>query len=131
MCRRRADELVLRRDSGAADVARAQAALDLATRRAAVAQERLHRTQATYRRRIETRARLRALPSITPVDRTESAELRRRAQAISLGDLYVAYLSVGGHCDEFELDAFIHSVIELPYGELAILAQAMWELTEF
>lgn len=126
-CRYRAYELAHHRRTGIADVVRARAALELASQRAAFAQERLHQTQAAYRRRIEMRAAL----SRGPTDCLGVAELRMRAREVSLRDLYVAYMSVGGHCDEFELDAFVHSVIELPYGELAILGQAVWELTEF
>lgn len=133
-CRWRANELGHHRGVGHADVVRARAALDLAARRAASAQERLYRAQVRYRERIEIAAAASAEPGrgvSTPGERPQAAEMRARAREISFEALYVAYMSVGGHCDEFELDAFIHSLIELPDGELAILGQAVWELTEF
>jgi hypothetical protein len=132
-CRLRIVELAARRRVEMADVVRARAAAERATERAALADQRLEQTRRRLREqhgRCARSATRRPVP-LSSVRKWEPAELRERAGLIATETLFECYLSVGGHCSAFELDAFLHAAIELPTDELTILGHAVWELTEF
>jgi hypothetical protein len=59
------------------------------------------------------------------------ARLRRQALELPRTALHVDHVALGGICSMFELDAFLHGALELPTLEIAILAQAAWEMVEF
>lgn len=129
-CRLRLAELTSGRRVVAQDVYRAQRALKQAIERAQRAQVRLLDVQ----QRQEAR---RIRPSVEPAPRTwpvrqqpDVREVRQTAAELPIGEVFPAYLSLGGRCGALELDGFINAVIDLPAGELAILAHAVWELTE-
>lgn len=69
-------------------------------------------------------------PRLSSAGEWDVGTLRQRAQDVGLFDLFMAYFALGGDCSPFELDAFINAVAELPAGELTVLRQAVWELTE-
>jgi hypothetical protein len=54
-----------------------------------------------------------------------------RARGARLVDVAVHYLTIGGACSPFELDAFLNNALDLPDAERAVLRHALWELDEF
>jgi hypothetical protein len=116
------------------DVVRARAAAERATDGATLADQRLEQTRRRFREyhgRCSTGSATRLPVAVPSVRQWEPAELRERAGLIASETLFESYLSVGGHCSAFELDAFLHAAIELPTDELTILGHAVWELSEF
>jgi len=59
------------------------------------------------------------------------AGLREYLCGVGVGELYVQFASLGGEVSEFDLDAFAHSLTDLPRPQLAILDQAIWEFRQF
>ncbi|WDF34788.1 hypothetical protein PTW37_07840 [Arthrobacter agilis] len=47
---------------------------------------------------------------------------------ISVGDLWLHYFSMGGGVDEYEVNAYLHGLIDLPDYERDCVAQAVNEL---
>lgn len=137
-CRQRADRLANDRRVGPEDVRRAQVALRQAIVRAAKAHDRYTR-RSSDRSAGLTRFRSEDVATVVSPQSPLSAQaptcdaavLRRRSERLDRADLFLTYFSLGGHCTEFELDAFVHSALELPTSELTILAHALWEMTEF
>lgn len=129
-CRTRVSELADHRRVNSNDVQRAQAALQEAISRAAVAHDRLIARRSSD---VRTAVRLRATDVAPPRARSASdvGALRERARSLDAAQLFMQYFSLGGGCSSFELDAFVHAALELPSSELDILAQAVWEMTEF
>jgi hypothetical protein len=129
-CRLRRIELAAGRRVTERDVAEAQAALEQAIGRSTMAQARLSARLANPRR-----------PRGAPVDsprwspglpaQRDPAVLRTKITKLELSQVWTAYLGLGGHCTEFELDAFAHAALDLDAEEVAVLDQAVWELTEF
>lgn len=129
-CRLRRIELAAGRRVTVRDVAAAQAALEQAIGRSAMAQARLATRLAATRRPPEEPARWPAW-SARGVPQRDPAALRTKIGTLDLSQVWAAYLGLGGHCTEFELDAFAHAALELGGDEIAVLHQAVWELTEF
>lgn len=131
-CRVRLGELAERRRSSSEDVRRAQAALRRAITRAANAQERLsqHRPREAPAALLVD-ADMAGTPTPSPESTAaDVAILREQAQRLDAAQLMLQYFSLGGRCSGFELDAFVHAALELPNGEVAVLSQAVWEMTE-
>jgi hypothetical protein len=126
-CRARGTQLASRRPFDRDDLREARAALERATERAAIANLRLEHARSRRRQRLITRV----IPDAELAERRQPSTLRKQAGELSIDRLFPTYLAIGGQCSEFELDAFVHSVIDLPAEERAILAHAVWEATEF
>ena len=47
---------------------------------------------------------------------------------ISTGELWLHYFSMGGRIDEYEVNAYLHGLIDLPDNERDCIAQAVNEL---
>lgn len=127
-CRLRRLELAAGRRVTARDVADARAALEQAIGRSTMAQARLTERLAARRRPDEAPA---ARPAWSVRGQRDPAALRRQVRKLALPQVWVTYLGLGGRCSEFELDAFANAGFELTGDELAVLDQAVWELTEF
>jgi hypothetical protein len=125
-CRARREQLARRSAFGAGDPLSARAELARAEERAALATIRLGRARSQRRDRISGRS-----AGDGETDRCDSSSLRQAARQLPLSALYPSYLSVGGRCTEFELEAFIHEALELPADECSVLGYAVWELTTF
>ena len=54
-------------------------------------------------------------------------EAMKRAN-ISTGELWLHYFSMGGGVDEYEVNAYLHGLIDLPDHERDCIAQAVNEL---
>lgn len=131
-CRQRVDQLANHSRVGPEDVRRARVALRRAIARAAKAQDRYTRRRSD-RPALANRLREADVATVIspPSPACDAASLRRRAERLDRADLFLTYFSLGGHCTEFELDAFVHAALELPTSELTVLAHALWEMTEF
>lgn len=134
-CRARTAALQAGRPVTAADIARASQHLALAQVRAERALRALRETRARHDRHPpvlgssrEVRT-LAALPATGLTAEDFAAWLAERDT--SLTDVLVHYLSIGGACSWFELDAFLNSALDLPDAERAVLRHALWELDEF
>lgn len=46
------------------------------------------------------------------------------------GDLWLRYFSIGGTVGEYEVDAYIHSLLSLPPGQRYLMAHAANELMD-
>ena len=62
--------------------------------------------------------------------RQDPAAVRAQAGALPAEQLFEGYVALGGNLGRFEVDAFVHAGIDLPELDVAILAHAVWELTE-
>jgi hypothetical protein len=66
----------------------------------------------------------------------DAVELRRALRGavgpglLSLQDLWLAYVGVGGNAGSFEIEAFIQGAYGLPALERALLATALTELMQ-
>lgn len=129
-CRVRRLELAAGRRVTTRDVADAKAALEQAVERTALAQARLASRLAAGRRPLGASAEQRAWSAPDPAQR-DLAALRTKIGKLGRSEVWTTYLGLGGHCSEFELDAFAHAGFDLAAAEIAILDQAVWELTEF
>ena len=69
--------------------------------------------------------------TVPDVPQRDPVALRSKIRTLELGQVWTAYLGLGGHCSQFELDAFTHAALDLGAEEMAVLDQAVWELTEF
>jgi hypothetical protein len=118
-CRERAAALEAGHVITAADLARA-------SQRLALARERAERARLALR---ETRARHHGHATGTLTGAAFSEWLG--GHGTSLADVMVYYLSIGGACSSFELDAFANNALVLPDVELAVLRHALWEMDEF
>jgi hypothetical protein len=69
-----------------------------------------------------------------PADR--AAEERRgtaerfRKTDLPLARLWTYYYGLGGGIDEMSLDAYLHEALDIPAGQVALIAMAMTELME-
>jgi hypothetical protein len=122
-CRARLQQLQSRVPMTGSDVEQANAALHAARVRALAASIRA----GTRRAATQTEAGFR--PDLVHVD-DRMATLRAMAESgtVSLAQLSVAYLGLGGSCSSFEVDAFVHGVMRLPRIETILLEQALSEL---
>jgi hypothetical protein len=134
-CRARTAALQAGRPVTAADLARASQHLALAQKRAEQALRSLRDRQAShYRHEAATVAspRTRTPAAVLPKQLTaEEFAAWLRARGARLVDVAVHYLTIGGACSPFELDAFLNNALDLPDGERAVLRHALWELDEF
>lgn len=129
-CRLRRLELAAGRRVTDRDVAEARAALEQAIARSTMAQARLTARLVAQRGSHEAPAD-RAGLNVAGLAPRDPAALRRKIRKLDLPRVWTAYLGLGGHCSEFELDAFAHAGFDLAGEEIAVLDQAVWELTEF
>jgi hypothetical protein len=118
-CRERVAALEAGRVITAADLARAWQQL-------ALARERAERARLALQ---ESRARHYGYRTGTLTGAAFSDWLG--GHGTSLADVMVYYLSIGGVCSSFELDAFANNALVLPDVELAVLRHALWEMDEF
>lgn len=126
-CHRRATQLAHRRPIGPADVAYARASLSHAIIRELVARARLEAVQHRQLSRTSQSPALHDKPtSAVPATST----IRELARAVEPDTLYARYFELGGIASVFDVDAFVHDLVDLPDGQAAILAQAVWEITE-
>jgi hypothetical protein len=58
-----------------------------------------------------------------------TAERFRRTD-LPLAKLWTYYYGLGGGMDEMSLDAYLHEALEVPAGQVALIAMAMTELME-
>jgi multidrug efflux pump subunit AcrA (membrane-fusion protein) len=125
-CRARREQLQARSGVTDADVSHAREALQQARRRAEAA------AAAVEARRLRHFAvpqsiTVHSSPSVSPTEvRAWLGE-----HGLTLDDLHVKYLSVGGVRSLFDLDAFANGVIDFGSHQLSVLQHAMWELDEF
>lgn len=129
-CRVRATRLADHHQVGAEDVRLARAALARAQHRAEAARRRL-----TAARQRHLGAPAEAVTGTlghadADAPMPDLATLRAAARELVDRDLYVAYFALGGNCTRLELEAFAYAALELPSQELAVLAHAVWEMTE-
>lgn len=68
-------------------------------------------------------------PDWAAEERRGTAERFRRAD-LPLGQLWTCYYGLGGGIDEMSLDAYLHEALEIPAGQVALIAMAMEELIE-
>ena len=129
-CRERLRQLAHRRRVAIDDVRAARLALERAQHRAELARQRL----------IEVRLRRLFGPPYRLANRTsrpadapppDLTDLRAVAREMAPEALFAAYFAIGGECSPLELDAFVHAALQLPPDEVAVVVQAVWELTEF
>ncbi|MDQ4046224.1 MAG: hypothetical protein M3127_02495 [Actinomycetota bacterium] len=68
----------------------------------------------------------------SPVEQEQSRGLRRAlaGSEIGIGDLWLRYFSIGGKVGEYEVDAYIQSLLSLPPIERDLLAHAANELID-
>lgn len=65
-----------------------------------------------------------------------AAEVRRgtaerfRKTDLPLAKLWTYYYGLGGGIDEMSLDAYLHEALDIPSGQVALIAMAMAELLE-
>ncbi|MFC3300572.1 hypothetical protein FJV46_08765 [Arthrobacter agilis] len=59
-----------------------------------------------------------------------TARTAMRASSLSLREVHLHYLNSGGSADEFELDAYLHDLVNLPRDERDCIAQAVNELID-
>jgi hypothetical protein len=123
-CQRRAAQLASRQPVRPEDVRFAHAALNRAIVREVAARDRLRNSG----RPALTNPRLREARG--HADLPDPAVLGRRARTIDPDELYETYFALGGWASALDVDAFIHELLELPASEVAVLGQAVWELTE-
>jgi hypothetical protein len=134
-CRTRTAALQAGYSVTAADIARASVHLSFARARAERARLALREARASRTRQIAfadqaaAAVRLAEPPSSRLTAEEFSAWLRERGR--NLAEVMVHYLSIGGTCSSFELDAFVNSMLELPDVELVVLGHAIWEMDEF
>jgi hypothetical protein len=69
-----------------------------------------------------------------PADRA-AAERRGTAERfrktdLPLAQLWTYYYGLGGGIDEMSLDAYLHEALDIPAGQVALIAMAMTELME-
>ncbi|HEY7048955.1 MAG TPA: hypothetical protein VH373_17155 [Jatrophihabitantaceae bacterium] len=129
-CRDRRLRLQHRRRTAPDDVRAADAALQRARERADLARQRLDAVR--LRRLIGPPFRLGNLPAPHPSGPPlDLAGLRAAAGKLGAEALFTAYFAIGGKCSPLELDAFVHAALQLPPEELAVVAHAIWELSEF
>jgi hypothetical protein len=62
-------------------------------------------------------------------ERRGTAE-RFRKTDLPLGKLWTYYYGLGGGIDEMSLDAYLHEALDIPAGQVALIAMAMTELIE-
>lgn len=63
----------------------------------------------------------------------EQSRLLRRAltsSGIPAGDVWLRYFSIGGNVGEYEVDAYIQSLLSLPPAQRDLIAQAANELID-
>jgi hypothetical protein len=70
-----------------------------------------------------------------PEERDRAEELRDTAERfrkteLPLAKLWTYYFGLGGGIDEMSLDAYLHEALDIPAGQIALIAMAMTELME-
>jgi hypothetical protein len=68
-------------------------------------------------------------PDFAAEERRGAAERFRRAD-LPLAQLWAYYYGLGGGIDEMSLDAYLHEALDIPAGQVALIAMAMTELME-
>ncbi|MDQ0674320.1 hypothetical protein QFZ36_001881 [Pseudarthrobacter siccitolerans] len=62
-------------------------------------------------------------------ERRGTAE-RFRKTDLPLAQLWTYYYGLGGGIDETSLDAYLHEALDIPAGQVALIAMALTELME-
>ncbi|MGX1159492.1 hypothetical protein FBY31_2142 [Arthrobacter sp. SLBN-100] len=68
-------------------------------------------------------------PDPAAEERRGTAERFRKAD-LPLGQLWTYYYGLGGGIDELSLDAYLNEALDIPAGQVALIAMAMTELME-
>jgi len=69
-------------------------------------------------------------PADRAVEERRGTAERFRKTDLPLARLWTYYYGLGGGIDEMSLDAYLHEALDIPAGQVALIAMAMTELME-
>jgi len=69
-------------------------------------------------------------PADRAAEERRGAAERFRKTDLPLARLWTYYYGLGGGIDEMSLDAYLHEALDIPAGQVALIAMAMTELME-